>query len=205
MKFYNRDTELELLQTLHEQSKRQARMTVLTGRRRMGKTYLSIHFAKDQKYLYLFVAKKSESLLCEEYLAEIKEMFNIPVVGKISTFKEIFHLLLDIGKKEHLTVIIDEFQEFFNINPSIYSDMQKLWDLNKKSKLHFIAVGSVYSLMHKIFEDNKEPLFGRADRIIHLKSFRIQTLSTILKDNKIKPTKSLFDYYVFINYWYSLC
>ena len=145
------------------------------------------------------MAKKSEPLLCEEYLQEIKRQFaEVPVIGDIRSFKDIFHLLLEISKKESFTVVIDEFQEFFNINPAVYSEIQKLWDLNKgKCRLNVIAIGSVYSLMVKIFQNSKEPLFNRADRILMIKPFSIKTMSQILHDYKVKDLKTLFDYYLF--------
>jgi hypothetical protein len=58
-------------------------------------------------------------------------MFAFPVVGEIRNFKDIFALLLEISRKEHFTLIVDEFQEFYYLNPSVYSDVQHLWDLNK--------------------------------------------------------------------------
>ncbi len=201
MKFYNRELELETLSTLLSHAGKQAQMVVLTGRRRMGKTLLVQHFAKTHPQnpcLYFFVSKKAESLLCEEYLDEIKSTFDLPIFGEIKTFNKLFELLLSIAQKQKFILIIDEFQEFYNINSTVYSDMQKLWDLNKHtSHLQLILVGSVYSLMHKIFENNKEPLFGRADRIMRLKSFSIQTLSSILDENQILSSKTLFDYYIF--------
>lgn len=75
--------------------------------------------------------------------------------------------------------------------------MQKLWDLNKNLvKLHVIFIGSVYSLMHKIFEDEKQPLFGRADRILQVKAFSLKTLTVILKDKNILNPENLFNFYV---------
>ena len=68
MKFYNRETELAELATLYAQAESAGRMTVLTGRRRVGKTLLALESAKDHKYLYLFVSKKAEALLCQEYV-----------------------------------------------------------------------------------------------------------------------------------------
>jgi AAA+ ATPase superfamily predicted ATPase len=201
MEFYNREPELETLHTLLQHADKQAQMVVLTGRRRTGKTLLVQHFAKMHPKcpcLYFFVSKKAESLLCEEYLEEIKGTFDMPIFGDIQTFNKLFELLLSIAQKQKFILIIDEFQEFFNINPTIYSDMQKLWDLNKQScHLQLILVGSVYSLMYKIFENNKEPLFGRADRLLRLKSFSIKTLSSILNDHQILSSKALFDYYIF--------
>ena len=42
MKFYNRESELKELATLYEQANSGGRMTVLTGRRRVGKTLLAL-------------------------------------------------------------------------------------------------------------------------------------------------------------------
>jgi len=198
MKFYNRQAELKELRLLYDQSASHGRLTVLTGRRRVGKTMLSLEFAKKHKHLYFFVSRKTEPLLCEEYLTEIKNIFATPVIGEIRTFKDIFRLLLEISFKEHFTFIIDEFQEFYTVNPSVYADIQHLWDVNKhKSKMNLILVGSVYSLMYKIFQSSKEPLFNRADRQLFIEPFSIKDTAIILKDHNNKTVKTLFDYYVF--------
>ena len=82
-------------------------------------------------------------------------------------------------------LIIDEFQEFFYINPEIYSRMQDIWDRNRKeSHVNLIVSGSVYTLMNKIFRDYREPLYGRADSIIKLSAFTTPVLKQILSDYK---------------------
>ena len=95
------------------------------------------------------------------------------------------------------TLIVDEFQEFFQINPAVYSEIQHLWDITKgKCHLNLICIGSVYSLMHRIFEEKNEPLFGRADRILSLQPFPIRTIHEILADHGITGERTLFDCYV---------
>ena len=198
MKFYNREQELQLLADIRQQSLQTSRMTVLTGRRRIGKTMLALESVKNEKYLYFFITRKSESLLCEEFSREIKEFLQIPVFGEIKKFTDIIGLLLEYSKQQPLTVIVDEFQDFYNINPAVYSEMQRLWDLKKDSgRLNLIFIGSIYSLMQKIFQDNKEPLFNRADRIIQLKPFKIEVIAEILKDYGITDKQALFDFYLF--------
>lgn len=193
MKFYSREKELSLLEKQYNQLDSSAKMTVLTGRRRIGKTSLATKFSRDKKQLYLFISKKSEKLLCEEFIEAIKDELNYPIIGIISNFKDIFKLLLEISKKEKIVVIIDEFQEFYNINPSVYSDLQNLWDSYKfESKMQVIFIGSIYSLMHKIFQNSKEPLFGRADRIMYLKPFTPKTIKQILLDNNSYTNENLF-------------
>src|SRR4030065_1965043 len=116
MKFYNRTPELKELRLMYSQSQNTARMTVITGRRRVGKTMLALEFARSHKNLYFFVSKKAEHLLCAEYLEQIKKLFKLPVIGEIKSFKDIFSLLLHLSGKERFTLIIDEFQEFYTVN-----------------------------------------------------------------------------------------
>jgi len=49
--------------------------------------------------------------------------------------------------------------------------------------MNLICCGSVYALMTRIFENAKEPLFGRANQRMHLKAFDVATLEEILQDH----------------------
>ncbi len=198
MKFYNRKRELAFLDKQYEQVDTVSVMTVITGRRRIGKTSLALNYTKDKKHIYLFVSKKSEKLLCREFIETIKMNFNLPIIGEIEDFKTVFKLIMEIGKKEKIVVIIDEFQEFYNIDPSVYSDIQNIWDQNKDiARVHLIFIGSLYSLIVKIFKDSKEPLFGRADRIMYLKPFHPGIIKEILQDNgKYTKENLLMNYLV---------
>lgn len=197
MKFYGRELELAFLEKNWLMVKDKARMVVITGRRRVGKTLLSREYVKDKPHLYLFIAKKTEILLCQEFIKQIKETFDIPVIGEITTFRHIFTLLLEIAKKHPFVLVIDEIQEFLNINASVFSDMQELWDRYLfESKMQLLVMGSIHSLMHKIFQDSREPLFGRADRILRLQPFSISQLHAILKQQGHINQKTLFSYYL---------
>ena len=48
--------------------------------------------------------------------------------------------------------------------------------------MNFVVSGSIYSLMEKIFHNEKEPLFGRADNIIKLSAFSLNVLKKIMKN-----------------------
>jgi AAA+ ATPase superfamily predicted ATPase len=90
---------------------------------------------------------------------------------------------METSANRPFVLVIDEFQEFFKINKSIFSDMQNIWDRNKnKTHINLVLCGSAYTLMHKIFQDKKEPLFGRADNTIKLSRFSTGTIKTILSD-----------------------
>ena len=185
LKFYNRENEITLLETIRERAKETAEMTFVVGRRRVGKTELLRKTFSQSNTLYFFVERKNESLLCEEFLLQINLKLGATIYGQITSFKQVFALLMDLSQRTHFTLIIDEFQEFANINAAIYSEMQNVWDSKKnESKINLILCGSVYSLMTKIFQNAKEPLFGRATANLHLKPFDIQTIKTILADHQ---------------------
>lgn len=189
MNFYGRESELKLLEATRKLSEQSAKMTVIVGRRRIGKTSLAIKAFEGKKTLYFFISRKNEALLCREFIEEIEMTFGKPVLGEFRNFFRLFEYLLVMAQDEPFTLIIDEFQEFYQVNPSVYSEMQNLWDKYKSiSKMNLVLCGSVYSLMKKIFENGKEPLFGRANEKIHLKPFNVVTLKKIYTD-QLTPFK----------------
>jgi AAA+ ATPase superfamily predicted ATPase len=183
MKFYNRTTELELLNSTLIQSTKSACFTAVIGRRRIGKTALLIKSVQSTTYLYLFVSRKNEQLLCSQFQKEAQESIGIQIFGQITDFRTLFEQLMIFSTNKSFTLIIDEFQEFERINKSIFSDIQDLWDRYKDtSRMNLIACGSIYSMMKRIFENEKEPLFGRLNSKIILRSFNIATIKEILGD-----------------------
>ena len=199
MKFYDREQEIAFLKETREQAVRTARFTVLTGRRRIGKTTLIREAYKDEPFVYFFVARKAESDLCEIYLEEVSEKLNIPTLGSSRKFSDIFRYLLELSVTQSFTLVIDEFQDFFRVNKAVFSEMQDIWDrYEKTSKINLVVCGSIYSLMQKIFKDKKEPLYGRNTAELRLKPFRPSVLKQIMADAKPSYSKedllALFTY-----------
>ena len=185
MRFYDREQEMAFLRETREQAKTVARFTVLTGRRRIGKTTLIREAYKDEPFVYFFVARKAESDLCEVYLEEINEKLGIPTLGTSRKFSDIFRYLLELSVTRSFTLVIDEFQDFFRVNKGVFSEMQDIWDrYEKMSKVNLVVCGSIYSLMQKIFKDKKEPLYGRNTAELRLKSFCPSVMKEIMADAK---------------------
>ena len=181
MKFFDREQEKRILLEVRDLSKENAQFTVLTGRRRVGKTWLITHTYKTDEILYFFIARKSESDLCKGFSKEIEDKLHIPVLGSPENFAEIFEFLMKYSLNHPFTLFIDEFQDFLRVNNSIFSDMQRIWDLYKEnSKMNLIVGGSIYTLLNKIFKDKKEPLYGRQTKFINIKPFRTAVIKEIL-------------------------
>jgi AAA+ ATPase superfamily predicted ATPase len=184
MKFYNRISELAELERIRNLSfSDHSRMTVVTGRRRSGKTMLIMKSTEETPTVYLFVSRKKEITLCAEYVQIIGKTLNVSMPDGYISFARLFERLMEIGETRKFNLVIDEFQEFFNINRSVFSDIQNYWDQYRhRTNVNLIISGSVYSLMQKIFQNRNEPLFGRADNIIKLSPFDLTTIKSIIYD-----------------------
>lgn len=184
MKFYNREQELELLdKTRAVAFKNHSQMTALTGRRRIGKTKLILKSCENTPTVYLFVRRSNEATLCTQFAVTASNSLNTYIPSEVTSFVSLFEALMTVGRNLSFNLVIDEFQEFFYINPSIYSGIQDVWDRYKDTThVNFIASGSVYTLMHRIFMEYREPLYGRCDCVIKLKPFTTEVLKRIFSD-----------------------
>lgn len=184
MKFYNREKELARLAEIRERAfSNHSQLTVVTGRRRIGKTKLILRSCEDTPTVYLFVSRNNEASLCRMFSASIRTALDVPVPDSIQSFVDLFAQIMMLGQVRKFNLVIDEFQELYNINSSIFSGLQDVWDRFKDiSHVNFIASGSVYTLMHKIFLDYGEPLYGRCDTVIKLHPFSTSVLRAIMDD-----------------------
>ncbi|MFT4313233.1 MAG: ATP-binding protein [Candidatus Woesearchaeota archaeon] len=124
---------------------------IVKGRRRIGKTSLLRKSFPEAFYFFIWPNKSIDWIL-----EEICREYNLP---KFPRFSDLLTYLCDMKK----TVILDEFQNFYRIDKSIYGELQQIIDERKqKNAFYLIAVAvSSYSVMQKVFYDSASPLYGR--------------------------------------------
>lgn len=183
MKFMGRESEIELLRKIRTRSLEQAQMTVLTGRRRVGKTTLLREALDDDSalYVHLPITRQSEKTLCVELQSEIERVLHLGILGVSSSFRELFRILMEASLTRNFTVVLDEFQEFDRINNAVFSQVAAIWDeLHVNSKMNLVVCGSINRLMNKIFFDDGEPLYGRNTASLKLRPFKVSLLKQIM-------------------------
>ena len=87
MRFFDRKRELADLEEIRARSEEVAQFTVVTGRRRVGKTSLVVKSLEGGTYVYLFVERKSEKDLCETFSREINAKLGDVVLGVPERFE----------------------------------------------------------------------------------------------------------------------
>lgn len=197
--FYNREKEREALKNIYNASKENARFTYITGPRRVGKTTLVEDIYRDQdNYFYLFVSRKTEYSLCKEFYNILKS--KIKLIQPFADIESMLEFIFEYSKREHITVVFDEFQNFDYVNPAVFSILQKIWDKNKNtSKINLITIGSLYSSMEKIFSSKHEPLYGRTTGKIEIKPFKPKVIYKILSDYNVTTFDKVLNFYSLFN------
>ena len=200
MKFYGREAELVKIRGYIDQVKAAgAKILVVSGRRRIGKTRLVLEAVKDTPHIYFFVTRKKEEDLLRDWSEEIRRKLGKVFFGEFRKLEELLEFLYDYTQNTPLTVIFDEFQNFFLSSPQAYSVFQQYFDLRRNdSSLLLIFSGSSHSMMEKIFKGSKEPLFGRASDVIHLSYLSLKAQWEISNDIGLKSQREkLAQYSVF--------
>jgi hypothetical protein len=185
MRFFDREDKIDKLHTILEESARNAQFTVITGRRRVGKTELVKHAFPKDHFAYLFVSRKSEIDLVQGFVEEFNRVYPDAVSREVHTLEGFFREVFKLARSTPITLFVDEFQDFSRVNPAFFSTLQGLWDREHDSiRLNLLACGSINSLMRKIFLDNKEPLYGRQTATMRVDPFSTSTLKEILRSHK---------------------
>ena len=165
MFFFNRKKELAFVESQTHLNEK--RMLVLFGRRRVGKTSLLKQTFPDAEYF--FVDTRSAQTLLKDFSRKL-------INGVYDSWEVFFKKLLE----ERKVIIFDEFQNFAKVDPAVFSVLQKVWDETDTNSM-IIFCGSYVGMMKRIFEDSKEPLFGRSDYRIQLKPFSFMSTFEMLK------------------------
>ncbi len=188
MRFYGRNEELSVLHRQFElvQTNRVARMAVVTGRRRIGKTTLVLKaFASGVvPFVYLFVSKaETEESLAATLIATIGTQLSVAYPPSLRNLSQAVAWAMHLSQTRPFVLMIDECQDLSSVNSGFWAQLQKVWDLNKSnSQLLLIMSGSIQSALEKIFGAQSEPLFGRADVLMTVSAFTTQEMMEIFQD-----------------------
>lgn len=172
--FYGRNAELKILEKKYKQDS--FIMTVLYGRRRVGKTKLISKFMQehDCKKISFTSVEREESELLSLMTDSVLTSLAPEMLGNISfnSFENLFDYVGKQAEKERIIFFIDEYPYLAKQCPYIQSVLQKYVDTKwKNGKLFFIICGSLVSFMKDEVLSESAPLHGRSDLELKLKPF----------------------------------
>lgn len=169
--FIGRERELASLKEFYE--KDGIGMTVIYGRRRIGKSTLIAEFVKDKKNIFYTATKVGSNRNLELFSNQVLQVL-MPEIEDISfkTIEAVFDFINKNIGEDKVILVIDEIPYWAEKEEALLSILQKYIDTVWKDKnLKIILCGSALSFMENKVLSEKSPLFGRRDSQIKLEGF----------------------------------
>lgn len=180
--FIGRKRELETMNNLYNRSGFQ--MTVMYGRRRVGKSTLLQHFIEGKKAIFYTAVRTSPQRNLELLGARVIEAL-APDLKEFSfkSYDQLFSFLGEKCKDERIVFILDEFPYMAESDKYLLSVLQKYIDTSwLNGNMYLFICGSSVSFMEDEVLSEKSPLFGRRTSQIALKPFDYRESALFVPD-----------------------
>jgi AAA+ ATPase superfamily predicted ATPase len=158
--FIDREVELRELRALP--ARNSAKVAVLYGRRRVGKTRLLQEAWKQRRLFYFLAADQAPEINRRELLDELSAWSGRTFEpADYPTWRTVMRLLVDLARRKPMVVVLDEFQYLCRGEDDIRSQATAVLDKEAAGVgLTITACGSAISFMQDI---SRGSLFGRKD------------------------------------------
>jgi len=161
MRFVGRTRELAVLNT--QWRRRDAQLLVITGKRRVGKTYLLNRWLRGKSGVYYLADRRPERDQLRELAKRLGAHFQDPFVAAkgFEDWLEVFAYLK--GKvTRRFALVIDEYPYLAANNPATSSLFQKGWDETLHAlPIYLVLCGSSIAMMVSETLAQQAPLYGR--------------------------------------------
>lgn len=180
--FIGRKKELQALEALYRKPGFQ--MTILYGRRRIGKSTLLQKFAEHKKVIFYTAIRSSLYRNLELLSQRVLEVLAPESLGMVfQNLEQLFSFLAQKCQKERIVFILDEFPYMAEEYPSLLSILQKAIDTEwQQGQMYLILCGSSLSFMEEKVLSEKSPLFGRRTSQLKLGPFSYLEAADFIPD-----------------------
>jgi AAA+ ATPase superfamily predicted ATPase len=208
-----RDNEQKLLQSFLQQDR--AQLIALTGRRRIGKTFLvRKSISQGSIFLEIVGSKKSSPIdLKDNFLSSIEETLgSIAQLSRNLKWRVIFKTISTATKKtpKEFIIFLDELPWMVAADPEFLPALEHIWnsEWSQLKNLKLIICGSATSWMKEEIFNNTGGFFSRLTGRIELNPFSIQQCKELAVARKLKLNlQQLLEYYLVLGgvpYYWSL-
>ncbi len=170
--FVGRDHEINVLNRLY--GRKEFTMTVVYGRRRVGKTALLDEFSRDKPTLFFTAQQKSDVINLRSFSQTVYRFFGIPEsTGAFASWEEALRFVAHNARgSDPLVFVFDEFPYAAQAQPSLPSALQIVLDHDfQKTNVCMILCGSNEGFMESEVLGAKSPLYGRRSAQIKVQPF----------------------------------
>ena len=170
--FVGRERELKALKDVYD--KNGFGMTIIYGRRRVGKSTLIKEFVKGKNVIFYTATKVGAERNLELFSKQVLDVLDPAMsTATFSSIESVLDIITYKAPDNHKTIlVIDELPYWAEKDESLLSVLQKYIDTQwNRKNIMVILCGSALSFMEKKVLSEKSPIFGRRDSQIRLEAF----------------------------------
>jgi len=169
-------------------------LTVIYGRRRVGKTALIEEVIKDKKAIYFLADQRPENQNIAGLQAEMADFVEEDLFRE-AEFDDWIKLFQEFVERidQELIIAVDEFPYLIEGNDAIPSIFQKIWDqILEDENIGLVLCGSSISMMENHVLDYKSPLYGRRTGQWKLKPLEFDSFSLFFPSLEFEERLKLY-------------
>lgn len=191
MRITGREAQVKTMKALYKLDR--SYFVAVTGRRRVGKTYLIDQVYADRIcYRITGIQDGSQSEQILNFIQKLAEYSTIPIVSPPANWQQTFILLKkylqSLSKNKKQVIFIDELPWIATARSGFIQMLAHLWNDYISKEKHFILVicGSATSWINKKIINDKGGFHNRLTHNIKLKPFTLAETKAFLQSKKIK-------------------
>jgi len=162
---FDRNEEWAALSRFAMDERPGARLGVISGRRRQGKTFLLDALCKADEGFFFEATEATDTEALRRIGAQLGDYTGAPMPPRPADWHEVLDALLALGEERPVTVAIDEFPYLAKANPELPSVIQAAFGPRREERLRshtrLLLCGSAMSFMGRLLSGTA-PLRGRA-------------------------------------------
>lgn len=169
------------------------RLGLLSGRRRVGKTFLLDHAWPDRRVFYFLAADSTPALNRLDFVRDLATFTGRDLdPADFPTWRAVFRQLVHSTLQEPLVVVIDEFQYVLGGDDDAASQLVAVWDVEARGRdLTIVLCGSELDTMSRLREAD-QPLHGRFDWSHRLMPFDYFDTRLMLADRSLREATEAY-------------
>lgn len=179
LKFVNRQAELLEL----DKAAPRGGLVVVYGRRRVGKTRLLRHWLRNRDGLYSQAIEAQRDLQIQQVFQDLRPQLDTQLVPK--TWSELLEILA--LQKKTWVLCLDEFPYLTAVDNSLPSQLQKWLDHSIPQGCLMVLAGSSTRMMSAAFLNRAAPLYGRAQKLLHVRPMDYGAFCQACHQNAAEP------------------
>jgi AAA+ ATPase superfamily predicted ATPase len=181
---FDREAELEELDFVLEEAG--SHFLMVSGRRRLGKTTLLVEWAQrtNVSAIYSVASRVSAAQLLRSFSQTVYNHLHPDTQADANfsypTWEMALQQLAEPAGQRRLIVILDEFSYAVEVEPSLPSVLQNVWDQSlQRTEILLVICGSHIGMMKKL-QTHQAPLFGRITGQLQLEPLPFSAVGAFL-------------------------